>query len=265
MAALFAPHTVRQHLYQLYAFNAEIARIPALVSEAMIGQMRLAWAREAVSDLFASPAKVRRHDVYEGLADLLDAPGAPDRDSLETLIEARGFDLGEGVFESAAERLAYIDKTSVNLMRLAAQICLGRALSDEEHIAVSAAGRTWGLSRLIAAFAPLTEAGCPPLTQQELDDAGLSEPDLARGVKPQGVKQALMEGLLAEARIQRQTLNLHRKHLSTDLFPAMGYVALSGRYLKAAGKLTDPYRQQAIPGKAVRQLHLIWASLSGRI
>jgi phytoene/squalene synthetase len=41
-AALFAPAAQRETLFALYAFNYEIARVREIVSEPMLGQIRLA-------------------------------------------------------------------------------------------------------------------------------------------------------------------------------------------------------------------------------
>ncbi len=50
VTALFAPPAARDELIALYSFNLELARIAEQVSEPMIGEIRLAWWREAVAD-----------------------------------------------------------------------------------------------------------------------------------------------------------------------------------------------------------------------
>ena len=95
MAALFAPPEVRQRLFTLYAFNQEIARIAEATSESLIGEMKLTWWRDAVADLGASPPKVRRHEVSEGLARLGDRIGPSD---LMPLIDARFDDISARPF-----------------------------------------------------------------------------------------------------------------------------------------------------------------------
>ena len=172
MAALFAPPAIRGRLFAIYAFYHEIARVPDSVSEAMIGEMRLAWAREAVADLFADPPKVRRHDIYEALSELRQAPGAPDRETLETLVEARAADLGEGPFPTKDDRRDYVDRTAVTLMRAAAKLCKPDLdLGGEAGAAIHAAGRLWGFTGLARAFPALCQAGRPPFSADELAGA----------------------------------------------------------------------------------------------
>lgn len=91
LAALFAKPEARERLFALIAFNVELAKIPASVSEPMLGQIRLAWWREAVDELFAG-AGPRGHVVMHALAAAHEA--APlHRPSLEALIEARDWAL----------------------------------------------------------------------------------------------------------------------------------------------------------------------------
>ena len=53
VSALFAPGACREHLFALYAFNVELARIGDQVSEPQLGEIRLQWWRDAL-DLAAS-------------------------------------------------------------------------------------------------------------------------------------------------------------------------------------------------------------------
>ncbi len=265
LAALFAPETVRARLWALYAFNAEIARIPASVTEPVIGEMRLAWARDAVSDLYASPPRVRRHPVYEALAALRGQSGGPVQDDLAVMIEARNADLGEGAFPDAAEREAYVDRTSGLVMRLAAGICAPDWQAGEEgHAALIAAGRLWGYAGLLRQFTRLCAAGRPPITGQELAVSGASLEVLRRGLQPD---KALLArgGLVDAARGAAAVLDASRKSLPAEIFPAIGYVRLARPVLKAAARQTNPYAPAAQTPLILRQLRLLGASLTGRV
>ncbi len=265
MAALFAPAELRARLYALYAFYHEIAQIPDKVSEPVIGEMRLAWAREATTDLFADPPKVRRHDVYEALSELREAPGGPDEAALIGLVEARNADLGEGPFPTREDRRDYVDRTSAALMRAAAKLLKPDLdLGGEAGAAIQAAGRLWGFTGLLRAFAPLVQAGRPPFSADELAGADMSEADLAAGRKPDAAKAAL-SGLLTEAQEAAGMLSRTRSALPAEVFPAVGYVALARGYLKSAQSLNDPYREQITRAPLGQNARLTWASLTGRI
>jgi phytoene synthase len=121
-ATLFAPASQRPFLFTLYAFHAEVARVAETVREPMLGAIRLEWWRETAEA--ASKGSARNHDVARGLACLF-AEKPVALGELEALIAARAFD-------SSAERLAdfaaleaYLDSTSVALMRVASKLLEG--------------------------------------------------------------------------------------------------------------------------------------------
>ena len=265
MAALFAPPELRGRLYALYAFYHEVAKVPDTVSEAVVGEMRLAWARDAVSDLFASPPKIRRHDIYEALSELREAPGAPSKDALVSLVEARAADLGEGPFPTREDRRDYVDRTAGALMRLSARLLKSDLdVGGEAGAALMAAGRLWGFTGLLRAFPALCSAGRPPFAADELAGAGLTEADTAKGLNADLARQALA-GLFQEASDARARLTHMRSSLPAEVFPAVGYVSLAAGYLAALKTVRDPYREGAESALLSRQARLTWASLTGRV
>lgn len=260
LAALFAPPELRARLFALYAFSHEIAKIPDTVSEPVIGEMRLAWARDAVADLYSEPARVRRHDVYEALAALKSAPGAPALDELTALVEARAADLGQGAFPDDAEREAYVDRTAGMVMALAARLA-EPGLDEGAKRAVKSAGRLWGYAGLLRAFPVLCAAGRPPLTEAEMQAAGLTEDQARRGLNPEAAARA-RAGLEDRAREADRALKANRAALPAGAFPAVGYAGLARLYLKADG---GPYAMPPEPTLAARQASLTWRSLTGRV
>ncbi|PWE16640.1 hypothetical protein DDZ18_12825 [Marinicauda salina] len=265
LAALFAEPVIRRRLFALYAFYHEIARIPDKVSEPVIGEMRLAWARDAVEDLFQTPPNVRRHDVYEALADVCCEPGGPDRDTLIALVEARNADLGQGPFPTTQDRRDYVDRTAVAVMRAAARLTDPELdLDGEAGAAVAAAGRLWGFTGLVRAFPALAAEGRPPLAAEEMAAHGLAEIDLQRGRKAEAARAA-MAGLFAEADAAQAEFARTRAALPAKVFPAVGYAGLARGYLRAAKRAKDPYREPAERPLFTRQWRLVWGSLTGRI
>ncbi|HEY5301231.1 MAG TPA: squalene/phytoene synthase family protein [Acetobacteraceae bacterium] len=82
LTALFAPAERRETLFVLYAFNHELARARAAVSEPMLALIRLQWWREVVN------GEHRRHEIADPLGAALDA-GSLDRNDLGAMIDAR--------------------------------------------------------------------------------------------------------------------------------------------------------------------------------
>lgn len=78
---------VRADVIVLYAFDHELARAPRVASNALLGEMRLTWWREALEEIFEGRA-VRHHPTAQALAQVVARRGLP-REALETLIDAR--------------------------------------------------------------------------------------------------------------------------------------------------------------------------------
>src|SRR3546814_19486271 len=91
LASLFAPEAQREDLFALYAFNYEVAKTAAVVSEPMIGQIRLQWWRESLAGIYAGRA--RQHEVVQPLARAVPARALPSA-LLETTINPKS--VGEG-------------------------------------------------------------------------------------------------------------------------------------------------------------------------
>ncbi len=146
LAALFAPSPLRPHLYALYAFNYEVARIAESVNEPMMAEIRRQWWRETVDE--AALGRARRHDVAEALCELFAHTGVePSR--FIGLIDARARDDSSEEFASMAELETYADDTAGEVMRIAARI-LGAG--DRLDPLARAAGMAYGLTGLLRAI-----------------------------------------------------------------------------------------------------------------
>src|SRR3546814_3218138 len=71
LASLFAPEAQREHLFAPYAFNHEVAKTAAVVSEPMIGRIRLQWWRERLAGLYDGAA--RQNEDVQPLAEAIAA------------------------------------------------------------------------------------------------------------------------------------------------------------------------------------------------
>lgn len=168
-ARLAGPEAGR--LFALYAFNLEVARIPSVVSEPMLGEIRLQWWRDAVAEIFDGKPP-RRHEVVEPLARTVGEANLP-RDLFEALLDARSYDMQGPSIGDRRLFDAYVDGTAAALMRLAA-----RALGADEAEERAARDRGWasGVAVLIRALPALYARGADPIpTSEELDRNALAE------------------------------------------------------------------------------------------
>jgi len=119
IATLFAPAEHRAALFALYAFGAEIARIRDAVREALPGEIRLQWWREALQGLRDGEAAA--HPVAAALRETLGRYGFV-ADPLIELIEARTFDLYDEPMASVAELELYAIRTQSPVFAMACGI-----------------------------------------------------------------------------------------------------------------------------------------------
>lgn len=120
LLSLLTPRRARPALWALYAFNYEIAKTREVVSEAMLGLIRLTWWREAIGEIYAGGA-VRQHEVVQALADTIRTYNLP-QDKFETLIDAREFDVGDRSPATLEELFQYADQTTSPLTELSLKI-----------------------------------------------------------------------------------------------------------------------------------------------
>jgi 15-cis-phytoene synthase len=146
-STLFMPAGPRRALLALYAFNVEISRIHAQVSQPLPGEMRLQWW----TDMLAGAG----HGGVEGnpvAAELLLAIGSwrLPVERLSRLIDEHQFDLYNDPMPTMAALEGYIADTSSALFSLAAQIA-GWQSDEIEHLARHA-GLAQGMAQVMAAL-----------------------------------------------------------------------------------------------------------------
>jgi 15-cis-phytoene synthase len=130
LAALFAPVERRPHLFALYAFNGEIARVRELAREALPGEIRLQWWRDVLDG--EARGEVSANPIAAALLDTVRACGLP-LDPLIRLIDAHAFDLYDDAMATLADLDTYGRDTDGALMSLAA-----RVLADGDATAAAA-------------------------------------------------------------------------------------------------------------------------------
>jgi 15-cis-phytoene synthase len=149
LASLFAPAAARHHLYALYAFASEIARVRDAARQPLPGEIRLQWWRDALTG--EGRGEVSANPVAAALLDTIASCALPT-ERLIGLIDARAFDLYDDAMPSLADLDAYAERTSGTLFALAAQI-LGRAHgADAIAPAAAHAGIAHGIVRRLRSF-----------------------------------------------------------------------------------------------------------------
>lgn len=158
LAAMSAPPEARAVLFPLYAFNLEVARAPYVTEEPTIAEMRLQWWRDALEEIDAG-REPRAHEVAAPLAGVIRGRALPVR-LLDEAVAARRWDAHREPFSDEVEFAEHLERTSGNLMWLAA---LGLGARPEQESAVRDAAWAMGMANWFRAVPELEARGRYPL------------------------------------------------------------------------------------------------------
>jgi len=203
VCSLFAPPTEREALAALYAFNLEVARIPEVVSETLLGHMRLQWWRDCIAAIYEGAPP--EHQVAAPLAEAV-ARHELERDLFDRLLDARAADLDPDPPRDLAALVRYADDTSGTLTGLALTV-LGAA--DAAH-AGRDVGIAWALTGLLRAVPFHARARRCYLPADVCRDAGL-DVESVFALRP-GPELAQVVAVLAEAAADRLRTARSRCH-----------------------------------------------------
>jgi NADH dehydrogenase [ubiquinone] 1 alpha subcomplex assembly factor 6 len=188
LTALFARPESRPHLFALIAFNYEIARVREVVTQPMLGQIRLQWWRDALEQIYAG--RPPAHEVARGLAAAVTETGL-DRARLEAMIDAREADLSDAPPYRLQDLIAYVENSAGALLELMVQALHGASPAAEEAARGVGAGYALvGLLRAIPFHARARRAFIP---QTLLAEHGLTAEDLFGESPPAALAAAVAE------------------------------------------------------------------------
>jgi phytoene synthase len=259
LAALLAPRRLRQDLIALAAFAGEIARIPAFVTEPMMGEIRLQWWREAleISDLAARSG----HPV----ADAIRATAARHHLPLGLLIgfiDAQSVALHDEPMADDQALTAHLAKTEGALFELALRIT-GRQ-DEDAHAAALAAGLAYGLARLLVELPALWAQGRILIPLTRLSAAGLTLAEVQAGVPPERLAPVL-SGLAGEARRQLAEARRLDRRLGRAQHVALLPLAVVEPYLQAFETGRRDFLREPLEISPLRRVWALWrSSWSGR-
>lgn len=260
LTALFAPPAVRADLLALYAFNLEVARIPELVSEPMIGEIRLAWWREAIGEIYEG--RTRRHEVVEALAAAIPRHNLP-RDLFDRLIDARAHDLDDAPPATLAALITYAEGSSSTLMELALRLLAGE-LAGEAQAAARQAGVAYALAGILRAIPFHAQQGRVLLPADLLAQHSVDPHDILHGRPTPGLTEIVrvIHGRAVQALADARKL---RRHVPRAGVPALLPGALASGYLGALARAGfDPFAANYDRGAAWRASVLMARGLVGR-
>jgi NADH dehydrogenase [ubiquinone] 1 alpha subcomplex assembly factor 6 len=260
LTILYAPRNNRESLIALALLNVELSRIRESVSEPIVGEVRLAWWREAVADLYVG--KVRKHEVLQLLSQSGAVQAVP-QSLLDNMIEARI----DEIYDTQVATLDVLDdflgRTSGQLQQAFCYSLCNAAPDAATLAAAHHVGRAWGLVGVVRAvgFHAMQQRRYIPDTA--LQAAGIAPDSLVQ----QPITAALAPALAAvveharTALAQARTLGAQR-----EAYPALALGLLAQDYAARLAMLDyNPLCFAEMGGDLKRQWLLLRGSLTRRI
>ncbi|MEO1264590.1 MAG: squalene/phytoene synthase family protein [Pseudomonadota bacterium] len=254
-AALMTPSNVRDDLMVLAAFAGEIARIPAFVTEPMMGEIRLQWWRDALSVTVATG-----HPIADPLRAAL-AKHALPADVLDPAIDATTDLLKPAPFDDLAALEHHFAARDGTLFRAAA-VMLGRADADADAAAAAAfnvCGAALGFAVTAVEVPAVLAQGRTLVPRSLLNDHGI--PDLDRlprgpGGRPvaepwRAIRIALADHAAERFAAARKALHAQDRRVITACRP----MAMVPPYCRLIRRLLP---EQGLASRDVLPLHRFW-------
>jgi 15-cis-phytoene synthase len=258
LAALLAPEPQRTALLAIAAFSAELRRIPRLVSDPMIGEIRLQWWRDAIAAF--DQGGTTGHPISDALGDAVRRFHLPPA-LLIAMTEARAFDLYNDPMPDAASLDGYLAKTEGVPFELAFRVVAARSPVGSEVAILNSVGRSFGLARLIGDLPHHLARGRCPLPPQSLAVHGLPLDALLHGARSDAAT-ALIQQHCDDAMSVYVALRPQVAQWSRDSRLAVLPMAVVPAYLQAVrSQKRHPLREPVDLAPFAR----VWRIASGRL
>ncbi len=258
LTALFAPADRRPAVIALYAFNHEIAKTREIVSEPLLGRIRLQWWREAVDEAYRG-GTVRAHEVMTPLAAAIRKHGL-SREHFDAMIDARELDLADEPPASLAALEDYCAATSGRLQRLVLEVLETRDQDASE--AAHEIGIAYALVGLIRAMPFHARARRHYVPAEIAKEVGLDLGTLLE-LKPSPALAAAVTRLASRARLHLASARSRRPPRTA--LPALLPARIAAGYLRdiemVGANIFDP-RLAARASRTV--LRLAWGAATRR-
>lgn len=239
LSTLFAPAAQRPLLYALYAFDLEIAGLPARLSEPLAGELRLQWWREALDGTRAEEA--RGHPVAHAVLQAMtrcSLPAAP----LLGLLDARSSDLYGEPMASTAQFDAHALDTNGAILRVALRI-LGSSGGDAVETAVAPASLALAYTDALRRFPHEAARGRLSIPSEVLQRHGADTAD-ALAEHPAALLAAALADMRTRARGHFESASAAIGRLPVGLRPAFLHVILVPRTLDQMERHSShPFRE----------------------
>ena len=267
LLSMFAPHSCRESLFALFAFNHEIAKTREVVTESTMGLIRLQWWREAIAAIYdnidRSSAKTGNNsdsnnvnykynykynnEIIKALARAIVKYNLP-HSYFDKLIYAREFDLENRCPGNLEGLLKYADFTGSDLLRLANRIT--SKSNDKEDKQIEPIAINYALAGILRSIQHHARQGRCLLPADMLASRSIDLEKLYNFEKQSGISGLLEEIAKAQKPVAKSDDNFLR---ATDILTKIYF-----KHLKAAKY--DPYSPKYHIDPPFKVLRLTWSA-----
>jgi 15-cis-phytoene synthase len=257
-SALFVPAPERRALLALYAFNVEICRVHAQVSQPLPGEIRLQWWRDMLAG--SDHGGVEGNPVAAELLVAVRSYRLP-MERLLRLIEEHEFDLYNDPMPTMAALEGYINDTSSALFSLAAAV-MGPPSGEVEHLARHA-GLAQGIVQVTASLPLDASQRRLFVPQQVLTKRGCDPEEVFSGKQTPKLREAL-DDVLSEANTHLNTAYTLLASVAPEVRPAFLPLAQVKRDLASLMRAdNDPFVVR--PPSRFKTLWALWRASHSRV
>jgi len=251
---LFAPSEIRQDIYTILAFNSEISRIRYMVSDPLVGKLRLAWWQDAVETIYENGKySGPHHYILDHLSKVI-VEHEISKLSFDRLFKSRMLDFSNQPFKDEETLIDYAYGTSGVL-----NIILLRVVGINEVLgeSVSELGIAWALIGLMRALPSLAKLTYSPLSETLIPShqgSNKFDPKLGQAVESvcRKAETFLMKSRLRQVSVPKEDCYLFLSSI------------LATHYLKQFAKVSyNPYALEIKPGGVSQQLRILFGILLG--
>jgi len=258
--ALFAPADRREALFALFAFNYEIARVREIVTQPMLGQIRLQWWREIVDAAYAG-APPRQHEIAEPLAAAI-GDHRLTRAHFDRMIDTRERDLADEPPATLAALEDYAEGTAATLLYLVLE-ALG-VTEPAAHACAGEVGIGYALAGLLRAMPFHARSGRCYIPADIAARTGLDPQDYA-GLRHTPALRAAIAEITEAAAGHLGAARRNRREVPRSARAAMLSAVVADRFL-ARARRTDynPFAPGLTAPDPLQSWRLFAAALRGR-
>lgn len=256
IAALFAPADAQPGLLAVAGFAAEVGRIGFQVREPMMGEIRLQWWRDALTQGRAGARS--GHPVADALVAAIVRHALP-HEPFERILEARGADVSNHLFADDVALDDYLAATEGLVFALGVAILTGPEVAA--HPGLRSAGLAYGLARGLGRMPAALRHGAVLLPQTRLAEAGVSPEALEQrpvSAEIEAAADLIARGLELRARAALDQARLELAEVKRAALPALLPLAMVEPYFAVQNRRGYRRLTQVVEPTPLTRLWRLW-------